>query len=208
MRIAKISVGATIMLAAVVCNSQGAARLTTIYQSASGPDALVPTSVLSDGNGGFYGTMTSGAQMGAVFHLTPPAETGGVWTEAAINTFAGGDGRHDSQPRPDDGWARQPLRIGNGWDSDPGMFHRLRRGVPVDASIFGIRRWMDGEPALRLHGRCRWRRCLRRFGDRQERCAVRHGAWRWRALQRTGLWSRLSLDTARRRRRLELSGAV
>ena len=77
MQIAKISVGAAIMLAALVCNSQGAARLTTIYQSASGPDALVPTSVLSDGNGGFYGTMTSGAQMGEVFHLTPPAETGG-----------------------------------------------------------------------------------------------------------------------------------
>ncbi|MGD0360641.1 MAG: choice-of-anchor tandem repeat GloVer-containing protein [Bryobacteraceae bacterium] len=92
MRIAKISVGAIIMQAAVVCNSQGAARLTTIYQSASGPDALVPNSVLSDGNGGFYGTMTSGAQMGEVFHLTPPAETGGVWTETAIYTFTGGAG--------------------------------------------------------------------------------------------------------------------
>jgi uncharacterized repeat protein (TIGR03803 family) len=62
----------------------------TIYNF-SGPDGQFPLSALIMGPGGvLYGTTQHGGlyDNGAVFSLTPPASSGGTWTEAVIHSFA------------------------------------------------------------------------------------------------------------------------
>jgi len=87
---AKRTIQVAMLLAPGICSSLGAAGLTTIYYSGSSPDALIPNSLLSDGSGGFYGTMTSVSPTGAVFHLTPPTAPATAWTTTLLRIFAGG----------------------------------------------------------------------------------------------------------------------
>lgn len=51
-------------------------------------------------NGGLYGTAASGGttNFGTVFSLTPPASSGGAWTETTLHTFSGKDGAYPYSP--------------------------------------------------------------------------------------------------------------
>jgi uncharacterized repeat protein (TIGR03803 family) len=55
-------------------------------------DGRYPTGVLVGSSGAIYGTTINGgtADEGTVFDLTPPAQTGGAWTESLIWEFQGG----------------------------------------------------------------------------------------------------------------------
>jgi uncharacterized repeat protein (TIGR03803 family) len=73
----------------------------------SGPpsDGQTPTSLISDGAGGFYGTTSFGCICqsgpvfsGTIFHLTPPARAAGIWTETILHTFTGSDGQLPNGP--------------------------------------------------------------------------------------------------------------
>jgi hypothetical protein len=85
--------------------SGGAWTLTTLYSFTGGNDGAEPRSGLSfDGKGNLYGTAPygggqgsctevegiSGLGCGTVFELTPPATSGGAWTETTLHAFGGG----------------------------------------------------------------------------------------------------------------------
>ncbi|MGA2591496.1 MAG: choice-of-anchor tandem repeat GloVer-containing protein [Bryobacteraceae bacterium] len=85
--------------------SPGAAWTEAIlYNFAGGKDAAYPNpSVVLDANGVIYGTSSNGGDpgcplyyasgCGTVFSLTPPASSGGAWTEKVLHAFhAGNDG--------------------------------------------------------------------------------------------------------------------
>ncbi len=85
----------------------GAWTEAVIYSfSSSGTDGYYPGSNLVIGSGGvLYGTTSKGgtgfdALCGTVFSLTPPATSGGAWTEAVLYTFpgTGSDGCKPSKP--------------------------------------------------------------------------------------------------------------
>jgi uncharacterized repeat protein (TIGR03803 family) len=90
---------AAVMLAAAICGGSLLAQespattpvLTTLYSftgaSGAGPDG----GLVSDASGALYGAAYAGgaSDMGAVFQLTPPATTGGAWTEAVLYGFTG-----------------------------------------------------------------------------------------------------------------------
>jgi hypothetical protein len=65
-----------------------------IFGTASGNKGFSPTSLISDGSGGFYGTTRAGGNTGCVvgcgvvFHLTPTAQGG--WAETVLHRFTGG----------------------------------------------------------------------------------------------------------------------
>jgi uncharacterized repeat protein (TIGR03803 family) len=70
-----------------------------LYTFQGGSDGAEPYSnLLPDGSGGFYGTTWAGgttsciydSSCGTVYHLSPPAEQGGAWTETQLHAFAGG----------------------------------------------------------------------------------------------------------------------
>lgn len=78
-------------------------QLTTIYSFAGAPgDGVEPSGgVVMGANGVLYGTTTWGGAPasgtgvsgdGTVFQLTPPAATGGTWTETLLYSFSGSDG--------------------------------------------------------------------------------------------------------------------
>jgi len=78
-------------------------QLTTIYSFAGAPaDGVEPSGgVVMGANGVLYGTTTWGGASasgtgvsgdGTVFQLTPPAATGGTWTETLLYSFSGSDG--------------------------------------------------------------------------------------------------------------------
>jgi uncharacterized repeat protein (TIGR03803 family) len=56
-----------------------------------GSEDVLPATVLLGPNGVLYGTTSGGASnYGAVFELTPPASSGGSWTETILHSFTGG----------------------------------------------------------------------------------------------------------------------
>jgi len=71
-----------------------------IFGTASGNKGFSPTSLISDGNGGFYGTTYAGGNTGCVvgcgvvFHLALTAQGG--WAETVLHTFT--DGYDESVP--------------------------------------------------------------------------------------------------------------
>jgi len=85
-------------------SSGGAWTEAVLYNFAGGKDAAYPNpSVVIDANGVIYGTSSNGGDptcplyyasgCGTVFSLTPPASTGGAWTETVLHAFhAGNDG--------------------------------------------------------------------------------------------------------------------
>jgi hypothetical protein len=62
-----------------------------LYNFAGGTDSALPGSALALKNGLLYGTASGGtSNYGTVFSLTPPATTGGTWTERVLFDFGGG----------------------------------------------------------------------------------------------------------------------
>jgi len=70
----------------------GAWTETVLHAFTGGNDGAVPTASLVIGkNGELYSTTAGGSSgYGTVFKLTPPASSGGPWTEAVLYGFAGG----------------------------------------------------------------------------------------------------------------------
>ena len=65
---------------------------TVLYSFQGGSDGANPGAALTLGTGGvFYGTTAGGGNSGngTVFKLTPPAKTGGAWTETVLYSFQG-----------------------------------------------------------------------------------------------------------------------
>jgi hypothetical protein len=68
-----------------------------LYSFQSGSDGSHPTSnLVPDGSGGFYGithagggSNCSGYGCGTFFHLNPPTQTGGAWTDTVLYSFQG-----------------------------------------------------------------------------------------------------------------------
>jgi len=68
-----------------------------LYSFQSGSDGSHPTSnLIPDGSGGFYGithagggTNCGGYGCGTFFHLNPPAQAGGAWTDTVLYSFQG-----------------------------------------------------------------------------------------------------------------------
>src|ERR1022692_2766732 len=70
---------------------------TTLYAFTGGsPTSATVAGLTIAGNGVLYGATTGGGTgacpggCGTVFSLTPPASTGGTWTESVLYMFAGG----------------------------------------------------------------------------------------------------------------------
>jgi len=67
-----------------------------LYSFAGGSDGFNPYGGVTVGSGGvLYGTTSSGGAgiyCGTVFSLTPPATTGGTWTNTVLHRFTGSDG--------------------------------------------------------------------------------------------------------------------
>jgi uncharacterized repeat protein (TIGR03803 family) len=71
----------------------GAWTEAVLYGFTGGSDGAQPKAgVLAGAGGVLYGTTSSGGTLGGgtVFTLTPPAITGGEWTEAVLHSFGGG----------------------------------------------------------------------------------------------------------------------
>ena len=63
-----------------------------------GSDGISPSgSVVFDSEGNLYGTTQTGGDEngGTVYQLSPPAESGGAWTETVLRAFTGSDGDGD-----------------------------------------------------------------------------------------------------------------
>jgi uncharacterized repeat protein (TIGR03803 family) len=79
-------------------SSGGAWTYTTLYSfTDSGDDGAYPYAGVAIGGGVLYGTTGLGGHggngYGTVYSLTPPASTGGAWTETVLHQFTGtGDG--------------------------------------------------------------------------------------------------------------------
>src|SRR5271154_2455760 len=86
--------GSAVLLAPLVFESTGAAQLsrptlTTLWNFSNG---FNPRGV-TFASGLLYGTVQGGTSgNGAVFQLTPPATSGGSWTEAILYSFTGENG--------------------------------------------------------------------------------------------------------------------
>jgi uncharacterized repeat protein (TIGR03803 family) len=81
------------VLALSIAGAAVAQTVTPLYSFGAPPDAYGQTSaVVFDSAGNAYGTSTQGGAngYGAVFQLTPPATSGGSWTETVIYSFAAG----------------------------------------------------------------------------------------------------------------------
>jgi uncharacterized repeat protein (TIGR03803 family) len=66
---------------------------TVLHNFGFGKDGAFPNGgLITDGHGTLYGTTSGGGsdQYGVVFRLSPPAKSGGVWSEAILYTFQGG----------------------------------------------------------------------------------------------------------------------
>ena len=66
-----------------------------LYSFQDGADGATPVAgLVMDAAGNLYGTTSAAnfAGSGTVFELSPPATTGGTWTEAVLHTFQGTDG--------------------------------------------------------------------------------------------------------------------
>jgi uncharacterized repeat protein (TIGR03803 family) len=69
---------------------------TVLYSFSGGPDGANPLAPPVLGNGGvLYGSASGGGSVdsGVVYRLTPPAASGGSWTESVIYDFGPGDGK-------------------------------------------------------------------------------------------------------------------
>jgi uncharacterized repeat protein (TIGR03803 family) len=65
---------------------------TILYKFNGGDGAYPYAGVISDASGALYGAASGGGayNAGTVFKLTPPATTGGAWTESVLYSFTGG----------------------------------------------------------------------------------------------------------------------
>jgi uncharacterized repeat protein (TIGR03803 family) len=66
-----------------------------LYSFNALPDAAFPSSPLTiDANGNLFGTALQGGanNLGAIYEISPPAASGGAWTETVIYSFNGTDG--------------------------------------------------------------------------------------------------------------------
>ncbi len=87
-----------IFFAAIVAMSMAtvpaaAQTFTNLYNFGLLPDGRTPVGPLvMDTSGNLYGATSNGGagQMGTVFQLSPPATSGGAWTETILHSFAGG----------------------------------------------------------------------------------------------------------------------
>jgi uncharacterized repeat protein (TIGR03803 family) len=71
------------------------------FQGSSVGDAAFPSGeMVRDANGNFYGSTAQGGvnNLGAVYEVSPPAVTGGAWTERVIYSFSGIDGTLPTGP--------------------------------------------------------------------------------------------------------------
>src|SRR5271154_5333359 len=88
----------------------GAQTFTLLYTFTGKPDGANPFGgLVADRNGNYYGTTQYGGthNYGSVFELSPPAVSGGDWTETVIWSFAGGaDGAIPSYQLAMDGRGR------------------------------------------------------------------------------------------------------
>jgi uncharacterized repeat protein (TIGR03803 family) len=62
----------------------------TLYSFTGSPDASPNGALVADAAGNLYGTTPSSGS-GTVFELSPPATSGGAWTETVLYAFQGGD---------------------------------------------------------------------------------------------------------------------
>src|SRR5205814_1699511 len=75
-------------------SSEASAQTLTTLHSFTGSDGTLPYSgLISDASGALYGTTAYGGlySEGTVFKLTPPANSGGAWTETILYSFGGGN---------------------------------------------------------------------------------------------------------------------
>jgi uncharacterized repeat protein (TIGR03803 family) len=74
--------------------SGGAWSQTVLYRFTGGDGAYPSAGLIFDGAGALYGVASGGGtdDNGAVFKLTPPAQSGGAWNETILYSFAGADG--------------------------------------------------------------------------------------------------------------------
>ncbi len=74
--------------------TSGGVWTATVLHTFTGTDGIQPYvgSLIFDKSGALYGTTNVGGlyNHGTVFKLTPPATTGGVWTETVLHNFEGG----------------------------------------------------------------------------------------------------------------------
>jgi uncharacterized repeat protein (TIGR03803 family) len=91
-----VSVWQTLALAALLMFSGRGFAETVLYSFQGSPDGAMPVSSLVVKDGILYGTTQQGGpySTGTVFQLTPPAVSGGAWTETILHTFGfeGSDG--------------------------------------------------------------------------------------------------------------------
>ena len=92
------TIGGTLLIALLVftvCGEAQTPALKTLYAFTGDPSAGNPMASVAIGSGRvLYGTTPSGgtANYGTVFSLTPPASSGGDWTEALIYDFSASGG--------------------------------------------------------------------------------------------------------------------
>jgi uncharacterized repeat protein (TIGR03803 family) len=84
----------TVFQLAPPSQSGGAWTETVLHTFANSPDGVNPLSLTSDPAGNLYGATYYGGSAfgGIVFELSPPAQSGGAWTETILNTFVGSNG--------------------------------------------------------------------------------------------------------------------
>jgi uncharacterized repeat protein (TIGR03803 family) len=94
----RLLVVATVLVCAA--NPVSAQTFTVLHTFAGAPDGSSPFGgLVADRNGNYYGTtqFDGTSDGGTVFELSPPAESGGEWTETVIWNFArGADGEEPS----------------------------------------------------------------------------------------------------------------
>jgi uncharacterized repeat protein (TIGR03803 family) len=114
----------------------GAWTETVLYRFTGGDGANPYAGLISDASGVLYGTASGGGagNSGTVFKLTPPATTGGAWTETVLHSFTGGDG---AQPiaglMSDASGALYGANIGGGANNEGTVFK-----LPVPATFVGV----------------------------------------------------------------------
>ena len=85
-----------ILTALLVITSAFGQTVTTIHNFGANEQSQVPIEfwreLLADNQGNLYGTTFFGgsSSLGTVFELSPPAVSGGSWTETVLHTFVGG----------------------------------------------------------------------------------------------------------------------
>jgi len=99
-----------LIFVSTTANFANAQTFTLLHMFTGSPDGANPFGgLVADRNGNYYGTTEYGGvhNYGSIFELSPPALSGGAWTEAVIWSFAGGaDGSYPSFQLVMDGGGR------------------------------------------------------------------------------------------------------